>query len=61
MWLEREPPYQLKGLRKVAPRPGQSQRLQFQITRQDMNYQTATSSWVAAPDGTASASAATSV
>ena len=45
-----EPPYQLKGFQKVTLRPGQSQRLTFQITRQDMSYyRTSTSSWAAAP------------
>jgi beta-glucosidase len=45
-----EPPYQLKGFQKVTLRPGQSQRITFEITRQDMSYyQTATSSWQVAP------------
>jgi beta-glucosidase len=45
-----EPPFQLKGFQKVALAPGQSQRLSFQITRQDMSYyQTSSSSWVSAP------------
>jgi beta-glucosidase len=45
-----EPPFQLKGFQKVTLAPGQSQRLTFRITRQDMSYyQTSSSSWVAAP------------
>ena len=45
-----EPPYQLKGFQKVTLAAGQSQRLTFRITRQDMSYyQTSSSSWVAAP------------
>jgi beta-glucosidase len=45
-----EPPYQLKGFQKVAMRPGQSQRLTFSITHQDMSYyQTATGGWKIAP------------
>src|SRR5580693_8679151 len=45
-----EPPYQLKGFQKITLAAGQSQRLTFRITRQDMSYyQTSSSSWVAAP------------
>ena len=45
-----EPPYQLKGFRKVTLAPGHSQRITLQLTTKDMSYyQTATSSWVAAP------------
>jgi beta-glucosidase len=45
-----EPPYQLKGFQQVTLAAGQSQRITFQLTSQDMSYyQTATSSWVAAP------------
>ena len=45
-----EPPYQLKGFQKVTLAPGHSQRITFQLSRQDMSYyQTATSSWAAAP------------
>ena len=45
-----EPPYQLKGFQKVTLGPWHSERLTFQVTRQDMSYyQTSTSSWVAAP------------
>jgi len=45
-----EPPYQLKGFQRVTLAPGASQKVTFTITRQDMSYyQTATSSWVAAP------------
>lgn len=45
-----EPPYQLKGFQKITLAPGQSQRLTFHITRQDMSYyQTATSGWDVAP------------
>jgi beta-glucosidase len=47
-----EPPYQLKGFQKITLAPGHSQRVTFQITRQDMSYyQTSTSSWTAAPGG----------
>ena len=47
-----EPPYQLKGFQKITLAPGYSQRVTFQITRQDMSYyQTSTSSWTAAPGG----------
>ena len=45
-----EPPYQLKGFQKITLAPGQSRRITFRVTAQDMSYyQTATSSWVAAP------------
>ena len=45
-----EPPYQLKGFQKVTLAPGRSQRITFRLTTQDLSYyQTATSSWVAAP------------
>ena len=45
-----EPPYQLKGFQKVALGPGQSQRLTFRVTGQDMSYyQGAARGWVAAP------------
>jgi beta-glucosidase len=45
-----EPPYQLKGFQKVTLAPWHSQRLTFQISRQDMSYyQTATSGWTVAP------------
>jgi beta-glucosidase len=45
-----EPPYQLKGFQKITLAAAHSQRVTFQITRQDMSYyQTSTSSWTAAP------------
>ena len=45
-----EPPYQLKGFQKITLAPGQSRRITFHLTTQDMSYyRTATSSWVAAP------------
>ena len=45
-----EPPYQLKGFQKITLAPGQSRRITFQVSTQDMSYyQTAASSWVAAP------------
>jgi beta-glucosidase len=45
-----EPPYQLRGFQKVTLRPGQSRRLTFTITRQDMSYyQSPAGSWVTAP------------
>src|ERR1700722_2712559 len=45
-----EPPYQLKGFQKVTLAPGQSRRITFQVTTQDMSYyRTATSSWAVAP------------
>ena len=45
-----EPPYQLKGFQKVTLAPGRSQRLHFQLTRQDLSYyQTAASGWTVAP------------
>jgi beta-glucosidase len=45
-----EPPFQLKGFQKVTLGPGQSTRVTFHLTRQDMSYyQTATSSWTVAP------------
>ena len=45
-----EPPYQLKGFQKVTLAPGHSQRVHFQISRQDMSYyQSAASGWTVAP------------
>ena len=45
-----EPPFQLKGFQKITLAAGQSQRLTFRITRQDMSYyQTSSSRWVATP------------
>jgi beta-glucosidase len=45
-----EPPFQLKGFQKITLAAGQSQRLTFRITRQDMSYyQTSSSSWEATP------------
>jgi hypothetical protein len=45
-----EPAYQLKGFQKITLTPGQSRRITFQVTTQDMSYyQTATSNWAAAP------------
>jgi beta-glucosidase len=45
-----EPPYQLKGFQKVTLAPGQSRRLTFTITRQDMSYYGG-HGWTAAPGG----------
>ena len=45
-----EPPYQLKGFRKVSLPPGHSQRLHFRISSQAMSYyQSAASGWTVAP------------
>jgi beta-glucosidase len=45
----REPPYQLKGFQRVRLAPGQSQRLTFVITPQDMSYYDQTANrWVVA-------------
>jgi beta-glucosidase len=45
-----EPPYQLKGFHRVSLAPGESKRVTFIISQQDMSYyNTSTSSWVAVP------------
>jgi beta-glucosidase len=45
-----EPPYQLKGFRKVTLAPGHSQRVHFELSRQDISYyQTAAGGWTVAP------------
>ena len=45
-----EPPFQLKGFQKVTLAPGHSQRLHFELTRQDLSYyQAAAKSWEQAP------------
>jgi beta-glucosidase len=45
-----EPPFQLKGFQKVTLAPGHSQRIHFDLSRQDMSYyQSASSGWTVAP------------
>jgi beta-glucosidase len=44
-----EPPYQLKGFQKITLNPRQSQRVTFQITRQDMSYYSTAGGWTVAP------------